>query len=45
LIAIDLRNWIKREFGAALRSLEILNERGIGKLAERIVKKVGGKPA
>lgn len=40
LIAIELRNWIKREFGAALQSLEILNERGIGKLAERIVKKV-----
>ena len=45
LIAIELRNWIKREFGAALQSLEILNERGIGKLAERIVKKVGGKGA
>ena len=45
LIAIELRNWIKREFGAALQSLEILNERGINKLAERIVNKVAANGA
>jgi acyl carrier protein len=37
LIAIELRNWIKREFKASLQSLEILNELGVKVLAQKIL--------
>ena len=37
LIAIELRNWIKREFKASLRSLEILDEGSIVSLVEKIL--------
>lgn len=36
LIAIELRNWIKREFEATLQSLEILDEQSIRSLSEKI---------
>lgn len=42
LIAIELRNWIKREFKASLQSLEILNEQGIKVLAKKILSRAGG---
>jgi acyl carrier protein len=37
LIAIELRNWIRREFKASLQSLEILNEQSIRLLAKKII--------
>ncbi|KAF2446770.1 ketoacyl-synt-domain-containing protein [Karstenula rhodostoma CBS 690.94] len=42
LIAIELRNWIKREFKASLQSLEILNEQGVKVLAKKILSRAGG---
>ncbi|KAK7189138.1 Lovastatin diketide synthase LovF 12 [Paraphaeosphaeria sporulosa] len=42
LIAIELRNWIKREFKASLQSLEILNEQGVKMLAKKILSRAGG---
>ncbi|KAL5442460.1 hypothetical protein PMIN06_009005 [Paraphaeosphaeria minitans] len=42
LIAIELRNWIKREFKASLQSLEILNEQGVKLLAKKILSRAGG---
>jgi acyl carrier protein len=41
LVAIELRNWIKREFGTAVQSLEILNEGSIKLLAKKIVDRAG----
>ncbi|KAF2713472.1 ketoacyl-synt-domain-containing protein [Pleomassaria siparia CBS 279.74] len=41
LIAIELRNWIKREFKASLQSLEILNEQSIRLLAKKIISRAG----
>ncbi len=36
LVAIELRNWIKREFKSSLQSLQILNEKNIESLSKRI---------
>ena len=37
LIAVELRNWIKKEFSSALQSLEILDEQNIPSLARKIL--------
>jgi acyl carrier protein len=42
LIAIEMRNWIKREFKASLQSLEILNEQGVKVLAQKILSRANG---
>lgn len=39
LVAIELKNWIRREFKASLQSLEILNEGSINMLAKKIVER------
>jgi acyl carrier protein len=39
LSAIELKNWIKREFAVSVQSLEILNEQSLFKLAEKIVQR------
>lgn len=41
LLAIELRNWIKREFKVSLQSLEILNEQGVKSLAKKILSRAG----
>ncbi|KAJ4355912.1 uncharacterized protein N0V89_003937 [Didymosphaeria variabile] len=42
LIAIELRNWIRRDFKASLQSLEILNEQGVKALAKKILSRAAG---
>jgi acyl carrier protein len=39
LIAIELRNWIKREFEASLQSLEILDEQSVTALSRKIIER------
>lgn len=39
LVAIELKNWMKKEFDASLQSLEILDEQDIPSLAKKILER------